>query len=306
MKKPLKILTEASGCLTSSYIIEAIKQAGHIACASDIDSFNAAKIEADEFILMPKANDPNLWEKTLNLCLKHNIDVVLPTLDESLLGWSERIEMFAKHHISVLLSPPHTIATFIDKWQSYKFFKKIHIPTPKSALYKHYGIVKPRFGRGGVGIAKGSDFLTGGGINEKDSYLTQEEITGQEYTIDCLFDPKGEPLYIIPRARIVVRDGKSTKGEVCYVKSLNEYILKIAKHISFVGAINAQAFITQAGEVYFIEINPRLGGGSALSFAASENWVEAMIEMFIYHQPHTPKPISYGLKMARSYKEVYF
>ncbi|MBR2111522.1 MAG: hypothetical protein IJ950_00970, partial [Helicobacter sp.] len=55
-----------------------------------------------------------------------------------------------------------------------------------------------------------------------------------------------------------------------------------------------------------IEINPRLGGGSALGFAASENWITAMIEMFVYKQNITAKPIKYGLKMARSYQEIYF
>lgn len=137
-------------------------------------------------------------------------------------------------------------------------------------------------------------------------YITQYLVTGQEYTIDCLFDAQGQPLYIIPRKRIDVREGKSTKGEVCDVKSLESYIRQMATKTHFVGAINVQAFITAQNEPIFIEVNPRLGGGSALSFAASENWVEAMIEMFIYKRPLTPKPVHYGLKMARSYIETYF
>ena len=91
--KKLKILTEASGSLTSSYLAKAIREAGHIVCGSDINDFNRAYY--DDFILMPRADDPQLWDKTLRLLQQHSIDMVIPTLDESLLGWSERVEFFA-------------------------------------------------------------------------------------------------------------------------------------------------------------------------------------------------------------------
>lgn len=146
--------------------------------------------------------------------------------------------------------------------------------------------------------------LWGGG--QYDHYLTQEQIFGEEYTIDCLFDFKGKPIYIIPRKRIGVRDGKSTHGEVCDVVAINQAIKKIAKEIELIGAINFQAFLTQEGELYFIEVNPRLGGGSALAFAASENWIALMIENLINKKEIQPKPIRYGLKMARRYTEVFF
>ena len=116
----------------------------------------------------------------------------------------------------------------------------------------------------------------------------------------------GKPIYIIPRKRIVIKDGKSVSGEVCNVKTIEEYIIKIAKNIEFIGAINFQAFVNLCGDVSFIEVNPRLGGGTALSFAASENWVNLMISNLVLNQPIKAKPIKYGLKMSRSYSEVYF
>lgn len=150
--KPLKILTEASGSLSSRYIANAIKEAGHIACGSDIDDFNAAAHICDDFIIMPKASDKNLWEKTFNLLKQHKIDIVLPSLDESLFGWSKHKAALAKEGITVLVSPPQTIATFLDKWATYQFFTQHNIPTPKTTLYQNYGVLKPRFGRGGSGI----------------------------------------------------------------------------------------------------------------------------------------------------------
>ena len=347
--KPLKILTEASGSLSSRYIANAIKEAGHIACGSDIDDFNAAAHICDDFIVMPKASDKNLWEKTFNLLKQHKIDIVLPSLDESLFGWSKHKAALAKEGITVLVSPPQTIATFLDKWATYQFFTQHNIPTPKTTLYQNYGVLKPRFGRGGSGIefAESARFyadslpdfvseIEGGGgrkaakysqpksqhsantaPNKTDSnlptnnqesslYITQEPICAQEYTIDCLFDNKGNPIYIIPRKRLGVQSGKSTKGEVCYVESLQTAIQTIATHIALQGAINFQAFVDENGAPMFIEVNPRLGSGSVLSFAASENWIPLMIENLVFGKPIAPKTIRYGLKMARSYTEIFF
>lgn len=147
-----KFMLEASGSLTSHYIISAIKQAGHLACGSDVSDFNTASQTCDDFMIMPYSHDPQLWEKTYSLLEKHDISVVLPTFDETLHEWSLRKEELQKRGISVLISPPKTIQTFIDKWETYQFFTSIGIPTPKTAIYHHYGILKPRFGRGGSGI----------------------------------------------------------------------------------------------------------------------------------------------------------
>lgn len=179
--KQLKILTEASGSLTSSYLAKAIRDAGHIVCGSDINDFNAAFY--DDFILMPKANDPKLWDKTLALLKTHHIDIVIPTLDESLLGWSERVEFFAQHRILALISPPHTISTFIDKWKTYEFFTTHNIPTPNTALYQPRRILKPRYGRGGSGmefLQQEKYYMGGGGIMKNiASILPKKKLAGK-------------------------------------------------------------------------------------------------------------------------------
>lgn len=159
-----KIMTEASGSLTSHYIISAIQKAGHLAYGSDVNAFNVASQICDGFIIMPYSDDEQLWEKTYAILEKHQIAIVLPTLDETLYQWSLRKEELQKRGVSVLISPPHTIQTFIDKWKTYEFFKSIDIPTPKTAIFHHFGILKPRFGRGGSGIEILSTSKGGGTI----------------------------------------------------------------------------------------------------------------------------------------------
>lgn len=179
-------MTEASGSLTSHYLISAIKQAGHLACGSDVSAFNAASQTCDDFIVMPYSNDPKLWEKTYCLLDKHQISVVLPTFDETLHEWSLRKEELQKRGISVLISPPKTIETFIDKWETYQFFTSIGIPTPKTAIFYHYGILKPRFGRGGSGIEFSSSKGSMGGGSMITISLKSKSLGKNTPLIACL------------------------------------------------------------------------------------------------------------------------
>ena len=161
-----KILTEASNSLTSTYLLHAIKDSGNITCGSDINDNNGISSITDDFIVMPKLNDECLWNKIYSLLRKHKIEIVIPSFDEHLIGWSTIKYKLLKHGIHVLISPLETIKTFIDKWETYKFFSDIGIPTPKTMIYNNYGVLKPRFGRGTKNISfidNKQFYLWGGG-----------------------------------------------------------------------------------------------------------------------------------------------
>tara|TARA_B100001093_G_scaffold520294_1_gene614404 strand:- start:25422 stop:26318 length:897 start_codon:yes stop_codon:yes gene_type:complete len=297
----MNFLIEASGSLTSGYIIKAIKDSGNRVIGSDIYDFNHAKIMCDDFILMPKYNDKNLWKKISKLLDEYNIDIVLPSFDETLLGWSERVDFFKTKDIRVIISSVETIKTFQDKWIAFEFFKNLGILTPDTSLISEFEIIKPRVGRGGSGIFL-NDFKSE--IDMK-NMISQEKITGQEYTVDCFFDVNGVPIYIIPRKRLNVIDGKSSKGIVVKNSKIENIIKKISSSIGFKGPINFQFFVTEKKEVFILEINTRIAGGMALGFAASENWIELIIQNFINQKKIDPKKIKYGLKMSRYYDEIF-
>ena len=168
----MRILTEASGSLTSSFIIKAIKEASYIAIASDVTPDVVGRFLADDFILMPSKNDHNLWDKVFKTLLEKKVDIVIPSLDETLLGWSQRKKDLSNHGIQVILSNKETIQIFQDKWLTYKFFIENHIPTPKTSLEQIYPLVKPRKGRGAAGVE-----ITANPI-DMNGMISQEEIKG--------------------------------------------------------------------------------------------------------------------------------
>jgi len=298
----MNILIEATGSLTSLYMIQAIKEAEHKVIGSDISIFNHAHSLCDDFIVMPKTNDKELWEKTKNLLIKHHVDIVIPSLDETMIDWATKVDEFHNYGITIIISPIKTINIFQDKWNTYNFFKSISIQTPKTSLEDIYQIIKPRLGRGGSGIFEN----TYKNNFSMQNLISQEKITGTEYTVDALFNKDGTAIYIVPRERIDVKEGKSTKGVVVKNKKIDDLIMKISKHIKFIGPINFQLFKTINDKLVFIEVNPRIAGGMALGFAATENWIKLMVDNIIKDKKIVPKKINYGLKMARYYDECFF
>lgn len=295
----MRILTEASGSMVSGYLIKAINESGNISIASDIDEFNHGICLANKFIKMPKSSDENLWKIIDQELELNNVDIVIPSFDETLLTWSQKKVYYKEKGVSVIISNPKTLKIFLDKYEAYKFCLEYNIPTPKTSLSQDHRLIKPRFGRGGSGIYIGTE------IQDMEDMISQELIEGIEYTVDCFFDNKGKPIYIIPRKRIDVKDGKSTKGIVIKHDLINKYIEKISSNVKFEGPINFQFMETDKNELYFLEVNPRIAGGMSLGFAASENWVNLIVDNFIYNKEINPKEIDYGLKMMRYYAECF-
>jgi carbamoyl-phosphate synthase large subunit len=295
-----KFLLEASGTLIAGFMIKSVQKVGAVAIASDITECAGTYI-ADDFIVFPKAKDPQLWNFTERIIKEKGINVVVPTLDETLISWAQKKQYYLEKGVHILISDATTLQIFQDKWNTYNFFVDNQVPTPISSLEHDFDVVKPREGRGGQGVTLDSKPRT---IN-MEGMISQEKLKGQEYTIDVFCDNLGKPIYIVPRVRLNVINGKSTGGKTVNHPVIIEWVERICSRIKFFGPINLQCFELENGEIKFTEINPRLGGGTALGITATENWVNLMIENLIENKPINAKPIKFGLNMYRYYCEVF-
>lgn len=297
----MRIMTEAAGCAVSPSGIKNIQKAGYVAVGTDSNSDSFARYICDEFYQVPLASNPESSDFLRKLVIEKKVDLVIPSLDEGMIKWAMMKDELESYGVHVAISGVDTIKLCEDKWLTYQKFMECNISTPRSSLNNIYPLVKPRLGRGGSGIR----------INDKSvdmvEMISQELLTGEEYTTDVLCDRNGKPIYIVPRKRLVVKDGKSTEGIVEKQEVVIKEVKKICDAIHFEGPINIQCFIDDKGEVKFTEINPRLGGGTALSMEATENWFPLIVDIFINKKAvNATKPIKYGLKMGRYYDEVYY
>ena len=229
----------------------------------------------------------------------NKIDIVIPSLDETLLGWAQRKEELASRNIHVICSPTSTIEIFVDKWLTYEFFLKNNIPTPNTSQSQEFSLLKPRFGRGGKGVGIVSHNVSMEGL------ISQQFVNGVEYTIDVFCDLHGVPIYIIPRKRLKIEGGKSTSGVVDMNQEIIEWVREICSKIRFTGPINIQCIRDVTGQIFFIEINPRIAGGMALGFAASENWIPLIVANLVHKMDIVPVKVMNEMKMMRYYAEIF-
>ena len=135
--------------------------------------------------------------------------------------------------------------------------------------------------------------------------VSQEVLTGDEYTVDVFCNREGAPVYIVPRRRLRVVDGKSLDGDVVEQPAIRELVVALCRTIPMHGPVNVQCFVSPTGEVTLTEVNPRLAGGMALGMAATENWIGLAVDHFVRGRSCSPQPVQWGLKMMRYYAEVF-
>ena len=111
-------------------------------------------------------------------------------------------------------------------------------------------------------------------------YIIQPFISGREYTIDIFCDYEGHAVYITPRERLEVRAGEVLKTAIRQDGRMFEEMKKLIADFKPCGQITVQ-LIREAstGDDYYIEINPRFGGGAPLSMKAGADSAKAVLQL---------------------------
>lgn len=252
---------------------------------SDVADTAPALVFCDEKILSPKIDEKNYISFLVNLCEKEKINALVPTIDTDLLLLSQNKEKFL--NTKIVVSEEDKIKICRDKTLVADFFSKIGLntPTPCDDCLQYRGgfpaFIKPKDGSSSINAYKI--------YNNKElkiysqevpDYIVAPFIEGKEYTVDAFCDFEGNPIYITPRIRLAVRSGEVLKTQMVQDEVIIDECEKIINAFKPCGAITIQ-LIRQSitGDDYFIEINPRFGGGAPLSMKAGADSAEALLRL---------------------------
>ena len=230
----------------------------------------------DERIKVCKIKDSNYIPSLLEICKKENINCLIPTIDTDLLILAQNKLLFDGIGVKVLISNEDKIKMCRDKRDTADFFKSIGLNTPIPVDdYKKYNLgypafIKPKDGSSSINAYKVKDMHElETYAKEVPDYIIAPFIEGVEYTVDVFCDFKGNPIYITPRIRLAVRSGEVLKTEISQDKVIIDETKKILDAFKPCGPITIQLIRQNSTEKdYYIEINPRFGGGAPLSMKA--------------------------------------
>lgn len=250
---------------------------------TDCGDLAPAMYFVDKFFKVPRYNEERYIDKLINICSNENIDLLIPLYEKEFELLCNHRDKFEKIGTSLLLSDSGVINTFNDKYKTYEFFKRNNIDTPATYLkgnilcnYEEISfplIIKPIDGMGSSNVFKVK--------NEKElsffieyieNPIIQEYIEGAEYTIDVLCDFNGKVISAVPRERLEVRSGEVSKSRTVKDFKIIDAVLDLCSKTKFVGPITIQCIVAVKGEIKFIEVNPRFGGGVPLSFEAGVDY----------------------------------
>lgn len=90
----------------------------------------------------------------------------------------------------------------------------------------------------------------------------------------------GNPVFITPRIRVAVRAGEVLKTEIAMDEKIIEECRKLIAKFQPCGPMTVQLIRqNRTGDDYYIEINPRFGGGAPLSMKAGARSAEAILKL---------------------------
>lgn len=255
--------------------------------AADMSENAPALYFCDEARKICRIKDEQYIPELIRICENERIDLLIPTIDTDLLILSENKDRFEKIGTKVLISSLKMVQLCRDKRFTGDFFERCGLSAPKAfGDYKDYNMgfpcfIKPKDGSSSINAFKVSNQQELEELADKVAdYVVQPFIEGTEYTIDVFCDFEGNPVFITPRERIAVRSGEVLQTKIVEDAEMVEECKKLIEKFRPCGPITVQLIKDKdTGKNYYIEINPRYGGGAPLSIKAGADSPRVLLQL---------------------------
>lgn len=252
---------------------------------------------ADAYFQLRQTTESGYIEELIDICLKNDIKLLIPTIDTELVNISANRERFLSNGIVPVISETGAIEIFNDKKRANSFFESLDINTAKIFAKDNYSLplfLKPINGSNSQNnhvILEEEDFSRNHFRNEELLFFQYIDAKmHDEYTVDMYYDQNGILKCAVPRLRLKVRGGEVSKSLTCKNGLLMDLLSdKFGKITGVRACISAQLFMHKENNTIIAsEINPRFGGGYPLSYLAGANYPKWIIEEYLLNKEINP------------------
>jgi carbamoyl-phosphate synthase large subunit len=258
------VLVPGAGGAAGIGAIKALRLAGYRGrvVATDADPLSPGLELADAGTVLPQAAAPDFFERAMEFIRAEEVEAILPTSGFDTPAYAAHQGTLGAAGVIAVGCDRNAMDTCMDKW---RFYERIRgeFPVPRTCQSPPDDLefpcfVKPRRGKGSRGAAVCRDRRTlEHRLSESDDLLIQEYLPGLEYTVDVLADLDGRPVIAVPRLRLAVKDGISVRGQVIHDEIIDDV----------------------SGAARFIEVNPRMGGGTFFTALAGVNMAALCLDL---------------------------
>jgi carbamoyl-phosphate synthase large subunit len=305
----MNVLVSGGGGAAGISVIKSLRMGGFDGriLSTDADPLSAGLYLADDFRVVPKAKDPEFYPTLKRLIQEYDVKLIFPTSGFDIYEFARHKRELEAMGVVVAMSDIDAMLTCANKWD---FYLKTHgaFPMPETsrqaAGWQRFPcFVKPIYGKGSRNSHR---CATRGELeyhtSQSRDMLIQEYLPGEEYTVDVLSDLSGAPILAVPRVRVETKDGISSKGRVLRDPEMERLCLEIARHLNLKGPTCMQLKRDEEGRLKFLEINPRIGGGSMFTTLAGVNIPMLLLDLVNGTELAVPEPRE--IVVLRYYEEV--
>lgn len=274
------------------YFKETFHAVGRKVYTLDMSPYAPALYSGDEFFRIDKDFNhlESYIDQILDICKEKNVSVILTLIDPELVLLSDYKERFESLGIKLILSDLDFIKQTFDKFGFYNTYKNTiklvetvgsyedAIEKINSGEWSYPLFAKLRDGSASIGIKKiaaPNDFE---GVKENKQYIYQPFIDGTEYGVDVYFDLiSGDLVSVFMKKKISMRAGETDKAVSVKSDKVLDEIKKLNNIEGLYGPIDVDVFVSNYGEVYVNEINPRFGGGHPHAYGCGVNFMKLIL-----------------------------
>ena len=267
--------------------------AGHIVAVCDCIATNLAQNCGAELRLhsSPVKNYALFSEEAKSIIYSFAPDIVIP-MNEEIFYWAK----LAKTFDFPLFAPPlKTLMQLHSKYSFIRLCQEIGISVPQTQYFKAEScgfsqkVLKREFSRFGESVYIRPKIKPKLDCNPANRYICQDYIDGSDLCFYAI--AQGGEIIV---SSCYFSNWRSKNGASYYFAPVNEETAqkakficgKIIKHLDINGQISFDLRLTDAGELYLIECNPRATSGLHLI----NSYPEILCNAFLKGQKMTPAP----------------
>ena len=286
----------------------------HKIVAIDCDKLSVGFHLADKSYVVPFSVEDNYWKEVLKIIRDEDISLIVPTGDADIIHFSKNKAILDKLNVVNFMSDHKTILNCQNKLSFYKLAVENglgHLFPKTSDKWEDIEfpiLCKPKRGSGSRGIElwenenQVKDFSLVENLHFSSDYIYQEYLPGTEYTIDVLCDLDGVVLSVIPRERLQIKAGISSKGRIFKDKSIEDDCIRLCKVFNIKGPVCIQMKESINGVLRFVEMNPRMGGGTYFTTLAGVNFMKIIFD--VINKKDIVKSNPKEITILRYYSEI--
>jgi carbamoyl-phosphate synthase large subunit len=233
-------------------------------------------VPSDRRIIVPRGDDRNFVPTVRDVCRTRAIDLVIPTVDAELVPLALASREFAAINVKLALSPLESLRLCRDKHALLTALAPV-VPVPESELLTDTlcagpisfpRFAKPRCGAGSSGVATVRRRSDLDALPRDGSFLLQEFLPGEEYSVDVYVRGDGRTIAAVPRERMKTDSGIAVAARTVHSPALIDAAIRAAERAGVRYVANVQFKRGADGAYKLLEINPRFPGTLPLTVGA--------------------------------------